>query len=310
MTSTHRHSDRRSRILLLGVFILLATLPGVAAGADANSYRHEIEAWRQNRVERLTAEDGWLTLIGLFWLKEGANTLGSAPDSGVVLPADKAPAHVGELTLAGDQLELGVAPGVVVTHQGEPISKLTLAADTSGQPTILDLGDLQFFVIERHGRFGLRVRDRAHPARSTFEGIDTYPTTPDWRITGRLERHEPPRTIPVPNVLGTVNHQASPGTVVFEVDDQIYRLDALEASKGRLHLIFADQTSGPETYGGGRFLYSDPVAEDGSVVLDFNKAYNPPCAFTDFATCPLPPRQNKLRGLRIDAGEKNHGRHH
>jgi len=226
----------------------------------------------------------------------------------VILPSAKAPLHAGTFTLDGGQIRLEVARDVVITQDGNPISTLDLAPDTSGDPTVLDLGDLQFFVIERSGRYGLRVRDRQHPARFDFPGIETFPIQEDWRITGRLETYDPRRTIPIPNVLGTVNNLESPGTTVFDIDGQQYRLDALQGGNNTLYLIFADETSGRETYGGGRFLYSEPVADDGTVVLDFNKAYNPPCAFTDYATCPLPPRQNKLK-VRIEAGEKNYGTH-
>ena len=295
----------RSLIILYSV---LAVGLGTTLAAETEEYQNEIENWHRDRQEQLTAESGWLSLIGLFWLEEGINLIGSDPDSDVLLPSAKAPSEVGRLILQAGQVHLTVAPGAPLTYEGDPVSDLDLAVDTSGDPTVLDLGDLQFYVIERSGRFGVRARDRYHPARFDFPGIEKFPTRPEWRIVGRLETHDPPRTIPIPNVLGQINDLKSPGTAVFDVDGQSYRLEALQASRGRLYLIFADQTSGRETYGGGRFLYSEPVAEDGSVVLDFNKSYNPPCAFTDFATCPLPPRQNKL-ATRIEAGERKYGRH-
>lgn len=297
--------------LCLGVLCgSLLPIAGRNATADETaSYQVAIEDWHRQRQDSLTSETGWLSLIGLFWLEEGDNLLGSAPESSIRLPDTKAPAQAGTLTLDGEHVSLKVTPGAVVTHGGVPISELDLAVDTSGKPTILDLGDLQFFVIERAGRYGLRVRDRNHPARFEFPGIEIFPIDSLWRINGRLETYDPPRNIPIPNVLGQVNDQESPGTAVFDIGGQSYRLDALPGPDGRLYLIFGDQTSGRETYGGGRFLYSEPVAADGSVVLDFNKAYNPPCAFTDYATCPLPPRQNKL-AARIEAGEKSFDRHH
>ncbi len=296
---------------LTGALFALCGLTGpvtAAEAAEAASYASQIEDWHRGRLEQLTSETGWVTLIGLFWLEEGPNTLGSAAGSTVLLPTAKAPASVGTLELRSGRLHLRVTPGVELTHGGQPVTEMDLGVDTSGAPTVLDLGDLQFHVIERAGRFGVRARDRQHPARFEFPGIEIFPIDPDWRITGRLETHDPPRTIPIPNVLGQVNDLESPGTAVFEIEDRSYALEALQGSGERLYLIFADQTSGPETYGGGRFLYSEPVATDGSVVLDFNKAHNPPCAFTDFATCPLPPRQNKLE-VRIEAGEKKYGHH-
>jgi len=289
--------------------LLAITGLGAAIGDDKETYQSAVEEWHHRRVDRLTAENGWLSLIGLFWLEEGVNTIGSDPDNDVTLPAAKAPSRAGTLILRGGQIHFEVVEDVTITHNGTPISALDLSVDSSGSPTILDLGNLQFYVLERSGRYGLRVRDRNHPARFDFPGIETFPIDSQWRITGRLETYDPPRTIKIPNVLGQVSNQDSPGTAVFDIAGQSYRLEALQGPNGSLYLIFADQTSGRETYGGGRFLYSEPVEEDGSVVLDFNKAYNPPCAFTDYATCPLPPRQNKL-SVRIEAGEKNYGRHH
>lgn len=299
---------RRYRSILLWCCLLIPKGALAAGGADSASYLSEIEAWRGQRLQRLTAEDGWLTLIGLYWLDEGANTIGSKAGSAVLLPAAKAPDRVGTLTLVENRIRFEVSSGVPVLRQGGPVSALTLETDASGNPTILGLGDLSFHVIERSGRYAVRVRDRAHPARLRFDGIESFPVVPEWRLRARLAPHDPAKEISVPTVMGTVSTQLSPGVVIFEVGGDVYRLEALTGPDRRLFLIFADQTSGRETYGGGRFLYSEPVDSGGSVVLDFNKAYNPPCAFTDFATCPLPPRQNKL-ALRIDAGEKRYAHH-
>ncbi len=295
--------------LLVAVACAIFAWPEARATVgDTAAYLDEIETWHRERTDRLTAEDGWLTLIGLFWLEEGKNTMGSAPGSRILLPASKAPDRAAILTLEGESVHIEVAGDVVVTRGGQPVTSAAMAADTTAEPTVLDLGDLRFFVIERGGRLGLRVRDRAHPARFDFTGIDRFPVDPGWRVAGRLERHDPPRSVHILNVLGVLSEEPSPGTVVFELGGRTCRLDALQGPEGRLYLIFADQTSGRETYGGGRYLYSEPVQPDGTVVLDFNKAYNPPCAFTDFATCPLPPRQNRLP-IRVEAGEKSFGDH-
>lgn len=303
-----RPYSRLHSVVTVGCCLAIASLGAVAADSTNDDHEAAIDDWRQQRLEGLTAENGWLSLIGLFWLEEGLNTVGSEPGSDVLLPTPKAPPRVGTLTLKGDQVRLEVAENVAVTQEGAKVAALDLAVDTSGSPSILDLGDLQFFVIHRSGRYGLRVRDRSHPARFDFPGLEHFPIDSQWQITGRLETHDPPRTIPIPNVLGQVNPRESPGTAVFEIGGESYRLAALQGPNHSLYLIFGDQTSGRETYGGGRFLYSEPVQADGSVVLDFNKAYNPPCAFTDYATCPLPPRQNKLE-VRIEAGEKSYGHH-
>jgi len=294
---------------MIASLLLMASATNMLADSTVEDHKAEIEEWHRQRVESLTAQDGWLSLIGLFWLHEGSNSIGSDPQADINLPTDKSPPQAGALTLANDEVHLQVDESTNITHEGRTVSSMTLAVDTTGQPTILDLGDLQFFVIERSGKYGLRVRDRHHPARFSFPGVEMFPIDFDWRINGRLATHDPPRTIPIPNVLGQVNHQESPGTAIFKVEGHSYSIEALAGSRGRLYLIFADQTSGRETYGGGRFLYSEPVADNGTVVIDFNKAYNPPCAFTDYATCPLPPRQNKLP-IRIDAGEKSYGEDH
>jgi uncharacterized protein (DUF1684 family) len=305
-------STRRLSPFLNPLLVVLAVaIPSVTpATTRGESYRQEIEDWRKARVDRLISEDGWVTVIGLLWLEEGVNTLGGSPSKDLVFATPKAPASVGALTVQGTLLHLEVAAAVEVTQNGKPVQSLDLQPDVSGEPTILDLGDLRFNVIEREGRYAIRLRDRQHPARFDFPGIESYPIDPEWRVEARFEVHDPPKKIPIPNVLGTVNQETSWGAVVFEVDGETQRVDALaEPGAKRLFLIFGDQTTGRETYGGGRYLYADAPDSEGKVVVDFNKAYNPPCAFTDFATCPLPPRQNRLV-VRIEAGEKKFGRPH
>lgn len=312
---SRRRLESRARSLKSASFPAAVLLLLSAWTARANpgwqeaDYYQQVDNWRQKRLESLTADDGWLTLIGLFWLENGANPIGSDPTNRIILPAGKAPARLGVVTLEGGALRFEAAEGAEVLHAGQPVRIMVLEPDSSDEPTTLDTGDLSLFVIERSGRFALRVRDRAHPARTSFNGIDHYPVDPVWRIAARFEPYEPPKSIPVPNVLGTVEEEPSPGAVLFEIDGKKLRLDALLGSGGRLFLLFADRTSGRETYGGGRFLYTEAPASDGTVSIDFNLAYNPPCAFTDFATCPLPPRQNRLP-VAIRAGELTFDRPH
>ncbi len=311
-------SPLRNLRSVLGLAGLLTLLPGLALApaadaADATdndtAYRQEIETWRQDREKALKKEDGWFTLVGLFWLKEGENRFGSDPGNTVILPEGKAPALAGTLVRKGGAVEVRVKPGVGLTHEGKPVETLDLQADTSGKPTVLELGTLSFFMIQRGDRLGIRVRDSKSPALAAFNGLDDYPVQPVWKVEARFEPHKPARTIPIPNVLGQVDDLPSPGVVLFERDGKTYRLDALEGSPdGGLFLIFADATNGKETYGAGRFLVTDPP-KDGKVVVDFNKAYNPPCAYSAYATCPLPPQQNRL-ALRVEAGEKKYGEGH
>ncbi|HZI66612.1 MAG TPA: DUF1684 domain-containing protein [Thermoanaerobaculia bacterium] len=274
-----------------------------------DAHRAEIEKWRSRRIERLKADDGWLTVVGLFWLEPGENGVGSGKGNRVILPAGKAPAKLGTIRLSGNEARLEVARGVDVTHDGKRVESLVLASDEQGDPTLVRHATLSFHLIKRGDRLGVRVRDSASDARQGFHGIAAYPVRSAWRVTGRLDPYPPGKTIPVPNVLGTVSNDRSPGAVVFEVGGKTYRIDAVEEEgSDELFLIFGDRTNGFETYGAGRFLYVARPGPDGKMVIDFNKAYNPPCAFTAYATCPLPPPQNRL-ALRVEVGEKEYGDH-
>jgi uncharacterized protein (DUF1684 family) len=281
-----------------------ATAPGPAADA----YRREIESWRATRDAGLKAPDGWLTLVGLFWLEEGDNRFGSDPANRVVLPAGKSPAFAGTLVRHGDTVTVRSAAGAGLESDGRPVTELAIDAGAKGKPTLLRIGSVSFFVIKRGDRIGIRVRDSASPVLAAFHGVPTFPADPGWRVSARFEAHSQPKPIPIANVLGQVSNEPSPGEVVFERGGKTYRLDALAGDDGGLFLIFGDQTNGRATYGAGRFLDTE-APRDGKVTVDFNKAYNPPCAFTAFATCPLPPRQNRL-ATAVTAGEKKYGEGH
>jgi uncharacterized protein len=278
--------------------------------ADDNAWRQEVEAFRKERVEDLKKEDGWFTLVGLSWLDEGENRFGSDPEGKVVLPEGKSPKVAGVLVRKGDKVSVRVEPGVKVTSGGEPLDPRTtreLSSDAKGEPTVLEMGSVSFYIIQRGDMVGVRVKDKQSAALAAFHGLDTYPIQPAWRVEARFEPYDPPKTIGIPNILGQVTDSPAPGAVVFDWQGKTYRLDALGDPKEGLSLIFADQTNGKDTYGAGRFLETGPV-KDGKVVVDFNLAYNPPCAFTAFATCPLPPAQNRL-ALRVEAGEKKYAGH-
>lgn len=257
-------------------------------------HRAAVEAWRAARDARLRDPDGWLTLVGLHWLEPGENHFGSGADNDLVLRGADVPERAGSLVLANER--------VVLRRDGHP--EEPLAPDVTGEPTMLDLGTLRMHVIRRGDRFGLRVRDHASPALAAFGGMDHFPIDPAWRVSGRLEAAPAGTTLEVVDVIGLVTQEPSPGAFAFERDGREWRIRALPGGDdGSLWLVFADATNGRTTYGGGRFLYTDPVAEDGSVVADFNLAYNPPCVFTPYATCPLPPAPNRL-SLPIEAGER------
>ncbi len=263
------------------------------------SHRAVVEAWRNQRYAALRRDAGWLTLAGLSWLRPGVNRVGTDPDGEIVLPGG--PSHAGTVTVG----EASVVADGSFSHGGVPADGLQLETDRDGgEPTVLELGALRLCVIERGGRLAIRTWDTESPARRDFEGIDHWPVDPRWRLTARFEP-TPGRMLRVPDVLGTVDEEESPGDLAFEVDGRTHRLQALRGGdRGEMWLVFADATNGDETYGGGRFLYTEPPDADRSVTLDFNRAYNPPCVFSPYATCPLPWPENRLR-IRVEAGERN-----
>jgi uncharacterized protein (DUF1684 family) len=284
---------------------MLMALIMAASTAAPDAYTAEIEKWRAAREERLRADGGWLTVSGLFWLKDGPNTFGSAKGNDIELPAP-APARAGVLDFAGGKTVLRLEPGAKVESGGKPVaSGMALRADTAeGGPDVLVLGPISLQVIERGGRFGVRMKDNNSYRRRTFPGLKWYPVAPAYKVVAKFVPHAAPKTIDIANVLGQVDKMPSPGYVEFELDGKPMRLEPVIEEPGATELfyIFRDKTSGKDTYPAGRFLYS-AMPKDGTVVLDFNKAYSPPCAFTAFATCPLPPRQNWLP-VPIEAGEK------
>jgi uncharacterized protein (DUF1684 family) len=288
--------------------MLLLSPPPAAPPAPA-AYKAQIEAFRKERDASLRNDEGWLTLVGLWWLKEGVNGVGSAPKSGVLLPKGKAPERLGAIRVEEGVATFTAAPGASVTSDGKPVTTVVLKPDTSGSATRLVHGPLTFYVIKRGSKLGVRVKDRDAATLRTFKGVECFPPDPAWRLVATFERYQPPKKIEVPNVLNTPETQESPGALVFTKDGRKYRIDALyDGRKDELFLVFGDETNSRETYGGGRFLYTPAPGKDGTVVVDFNKAVNPPCVFTPYATCPLPPAQNRL-ALRVTAGEKTYGKH-
>src|SRR5215469_2183286 len=283
-----------------------AAAAGAPAAIDPQAERALIGEWRTKRVESLTGDDGWLTLTGLFWLKEGDNSFGRAQDNAFILDNPGLAERCGTFTLSGHAVRFTAAPGSGVTHEGRPVSSLELTADTAGDPTVLASGTLRFYLIERAGNLGVRVRDLNNPHRTQFQGLSYFPVSAAWVFDARFEPYQPVRHIRIINILGMEQEYDSPGALVFVKDGREWRLDTVLEEPGdkELFVMFADATSGRETYGAGRFLYV-PMPSAGRTRLDFNKAYNPPCALNDFATCPLPPPQNHLK-LRVEAGEKSY----
>ena len=266
-----------ARILAL---VLLATISSQPAA--------EWDQWRTHRHDRLLSDDGWLTLAGLYWLHEGTN--------------DIAPLHAKFLLKNGSVTLL-------------PNTPLRDDTDPKG-PTITRAGTLSYQVIKREDvkgdRFGIRVKDTNSEARKNFKGLDYFPFNPSYRVTAHFEPYSPAKKIPITNVLGMTSDETSPGALVFKLNGKTYRLDPIwdmsDPEPRDLFIIFKDATSGKETYGAARYLYAHPPDANGNTVVDFNKSYNPPCVFTPYATCPLPPQQNRLP-VRVEAGEKKYAGH-
>jgi len=288
--------------------IVAAAVPSCAPKAppvDPVEYRNEIRQWQEKRHAGLITDTGWLTLAGLGWLHEGENRVGGDSTNTVVTPPGRAPAYIGSIFLENGVATFRAAKGVPVTVGGGAVTTVTLETDHSPQPTVLRYGTLSLYVIERGDKLGVRIKDTESPARRNFSGLEYFPIDMKYRVEAEFVPYVPPRVLEVPTQAGTIERDSCPGALEFELDGTAYRLDAvIEAgSEDRLFFMFADATSGLETYGPGRQMYTPLPDSNNRVVLDFNRAFNWPCVFTVFSTCPLPPEQNRLP-VRIEAGEK------
>ena len=280
---------------------IVAAVALIGLTAQAPAYRAEIEKYRADRIAELTDDSGFLTLAGLYWLKPGINTAGSDKKNDLVLPL-KAPAKLGVFTLTDGRVFFTADPAASVTSEGKPITSREMSLESREQRALVS-GDLRMFPIKRGNQVAIRLRDLKSEKRANFPGLTYYPISTAYRVIAKFIPHAAPKTIPIANVIGQVVHMESPGVAAFTIAGRALQLDAVYEDDRRLDLffIFTDPTSRDTTYQAGRYLHA-PLPKDGTVVLDFNKAYNPPCAFNDFATCPLPPRQNRL-SVRIEAGE-------
>lgn len=263
------------------------------------------QSWRERRYTELAAPDSWFGLIGLYWLEPGKNAVGSAPENAVVLP--EGPACLGHLVWDGAFVlwrPLPGGPAAVMDGEEQASGEIILRTDATGEPSRVRCGHLEFFIVERDGRPAARLRDLAWRDKRSFAGVDCYPYDPAWRIEAAWEKFTEPRSLEVQNVTGELKTVSVPARAVFQVEGREYSLLPLESGKDGAFFVFRDASSGRETYGGGRFLKAKaPV--DGRIVLDFNRAFNPPCAFTAFATCSLAPPENRLP-FPVQAGEKKY----
>jgi uncharacterized protein len=286
--------------LLLGAMALAQPLTPDPA------YTEEIEQWRHAREARLKSDDGWLSLAGLFWLKQGENTVGAGPSNDMKLPKGSAAERLGIFEFHNGIVSFRSAPGSSVTVNGSPVTSAVLKPDSSNSPDVLRSNGLTMYVIQRGDRYGIRLKDKNSEARRAFTGLKYFPVNPEYSVKARFIPYNPPKMVTILNILGQVEQDPSPGYVVFRLHGRDLRLDPITEDDS-LFFIFKDLTSGKQTYPPGRFL-NTAMPKNGEVVLDFNKAYNPPCVFTPYATCPLPPEQNQLP-VAIEAGELRYGGH-
>ena len=310
----------------LGVAVVVSTGcegPPEPVPMDSRAHAETVQAFHAARVAELEAPDSWLSLIALHWLPEGETSLGSAPDNDIVLPRGKAVSVVGHVVRSGGEVRFVAEPGVEVTMGVDstlslPAGSGAIPPDVSDDPlveggalgsagpgksVVFRHGPINWILVSRGDEYALRVRDNESPVYDAFDGIERYPTSAEWRVTARWVPQE--KTVLVPDVLGTASETVSPAYLEFWVDGNRHTLDVTgEPDSDRFMMVFADATSGRETYGGGRYLWFDAPDEDGRVVLDFNLAYNPPCVWTGYATCPLPTRDNRL-SVAVEAGEKD-----
>ena len=293
--------DHRIRALLVAAVILAQ--PATGRESEPARYERALAEWRANRVASLKGPDGWLNLAGLYWLKEGANSFGAAAGNDLVTPEGSAPPTLGVFVVEDGAVTFRAEPGVEVLHGESPVTEVLLVDDQEDDPTHLTHGALAWTVIRRMDRLGVRLRDYNHPAATSFAGIESYPADPDWEIEARFKAFPEPRKIRVATVVEGLGWEPTvPGTLEFEAKGQTLSLEAYR-SEDEFFIVFADGTTGDTTYPAGRYLAADLPGPDGTTVLDFNRAYNPPCVFSEFATCPLATPRNRLP-VAVEAGEK------
>jgi uncharacterized protein (DUF1684 family) len=289
----------RSKGLITFCFLAAACLSFAVTDAVDPAYLQSFDKWKAGLVDDL--KQNWLPLAGLFWLKPGENTFGSDAGNAIVFP--EGPAHAGVFVLQGDEVTAQLVPDAHATIDGKPVTAATLQPDTSGKRTVVELGSLRFHVIKRGQRIGIRLKDLDSEAVKNYRGPVFFPLNLNYRVTADWVPSEGNKTVDVPNVLGDVTPTPVAGVAVFKINGQEMRLTDLGGDPAkRLFFVFSDLTAKTDTYPAGRFLETDPVV-NGKVVLDFNRAYNPPCAVTPYATCPLAPKENRL-SVAIPAGEK------
>ncbi|MBE0653820.1 MAG: DUF1684 domain-containing protein [Bacteroidales bacterium] len=288
---------------IISPFLLALVLTSCTGdkGIDEEKYLQEHEKWKESRIERLKSEKGWLNLAGLYWLSEGSNSFGADSSNQIIFP-ENAPAFCGTILKQGDSIQFIQPQPAEISVNGEIVPDALLIPDIAGNPTIMTFKNLAWYIIRRDSLYGIRLRDYEHPRIAKLDHIPAFEADLQWKKTAKFVPFKTMDSIWVPTATGTSEMYLVPGKLVFQHENETYELLPFRSGKG-FFLIIGDRTSGIETYAAGRFLYTKKPGLFNRVVLDFNKAYNPPCAFSPYATCPLPPPENRLK-LRITAGEK------
>ena len=300
-----------SKILVITIITTLFSCQSNKEKFNEADYIKTVKDWQNNRLESLKSENGWLNLVGLHWLKEGQNPFGSNEANNIIFPKT-APDFIGTIILYKDNLSVSINKEVEVFINDSLIKNNDIFTDTDKNTTMFKMGSFRWFIIKRGDRYAIRLRDIESPLVNEIAELPSFPIDSKWRIETKFEKFDSPKEIAVPNVLGDIEFEKCYGLLKFQIDEKEYSLMPLgDGVKNNFFLIFADETSAEETYGAGRFLSVEKPDKNGNTYIDFNKATNPPCAFTDFATCPLPPKENILP-VKIMAGEKtnDHFGHH
>lgn len=303
--------NRYSTTYLTLLAIIFFAGIGISCTSDHNTtdqqYIQEVNEWHAKRIAALEERDSWMSLVGLYRLEEGTQTLGADSTNDIIFPP-KAPAQIGTLTKDGNSITIDADPNVNVMYDSTQVSQMELTSGDQEEAKVLQHDELLWYIIERRNNYYIRLKDTEHPNFDSFDGIDRFPVSEKWRVKATFNAFEEPKEITIPDVLGEGMKSTLYGTLDFSIDGKEYSIVPLNHPQkdDEFFIIFGDKTNGESTYGGGRYIYIPTPDENGETYLDFNKSYNPPCVFTKFATCPLPPMQNRLP-IKVTAGEKMYG---
>ena len=303
----------RNSLIPVFIFILFCSSSGCRDKnnlKENETYINEIKQWQEKRISQIGSDNGWLSLAGLFWLKEGENYFGTDSSNTIIFPPGTSQKKAGIIILKGENLILKAFKGTELKYKDSTITRMQLLSDESGKvrPTVLTSGPLSFHVIKRGDKFAVRLKNRENPPLKNYKGLEFFPINPEFKINARYIPYDQPKILDIVSIIGTVTPETCKGALIFEIRGKTCRLDVIADDESReLQVMFTDETTGKETYDNGRQLVTY-FPEEGNVILDFNKSFNWPCAYTPYATCSIPPKENHIP-VRIEAGEKKYPQH-